>query len=81
MTRITFICFSFAPKEGYNGERNRCFVAKKHVSRLAMNGSTVDKAARSVAFRDAHNFRCAFECTFGVAPSPYRGRFAIGSQS
>jgi transcriptional regulator GlxA family with amidase domain len=44
--------------------------------RLAMTGSTVDNVARSVGFRDGDNFRRAFERSFGVPPSIYRGRFA-----
>ncbi len=43
--------------------------------RLVVKGSTVDNVARSVGFRDADNFRRAFERSFGIAPSIYRSRF------
>ena len=44
--------------------------------RLATKESTVDAVGRSVGFKDADNFRRAFERCFDIAPSIYRGRFA-----
>ena len=44
--------------------------------RLAAPECTVEGVARSVGFSDADNFRRAFERSFGIAPSLYRGRFA-----
>ena len=43
--------------------------------RLSAKGSTVNSVAHSVGFKDADNFRRAFERSFGIAPSIYRGRF------
>ena len=45
--------------------------------RLSSADCTVDGVARSVGFRDADNFRRAFERCFGIAPSAYRGRFTV----
>lgn len=45
--------------------------------RLSSPDCTVDGVARSVGFRDADNFRRAFERCFGIAPSAYRGRFTV----
>jgi len=45
--------------------------------RLSASECTVEGVARSVGFRDADNFRRAFERYFGLAPSAYRGRFAV----
>ncbi len=49
--------------------------------RLALTGSTVEGVARSVGFRDGDNFRRAFERSFGIAPSVYRGRFAASEKA
>lgn len=43
--------------------------------RLSAPDCTVEGVAHSVGFRDADNFRRAFERCFGIAPSAYRGRF------
>ncbi|MGB8439138.1 MAG: helix-turn-helix domain-containing protein, partial [Candidatus Acidiferrales bacterium] len=45
--------------------------------RLSALECTVEGVARSVGFRDGNNFRRAFERYFGLAPSAYRGRFAV----
>jgi transcriptional regulator GlxA family with amidase domain len=45
--------------------------------RLSAPECTVEGVARSVGFRDGDNFRRAFERCFGIAPSVYRGRFAV----
>jgi transcriptional regulator GlxA family with amidase domain len=45
--------------------------------RLSAPECTVEGVARSVGFRDGDNLRRAFERYFGVAPSAYRGRFAV----
>jgi transcriptional regulator GlxA family with amidase domain len=44
--------------------------------RLSAPECTVEGVARSVGFGDGDNFRRAFERSFGIAPSAYRGRFA-----
>jgi len=44
--------------------------------RLSAPECTVEGVARSVGFSDGDNFRRAFERSFGIAPSLYRGRFA-----
>jgi transcriptional regulator GlxA family with amidase domain len=44
--------------------------------RLSAPDCTVEGVARSVGFSDGDNFRRAFERSFGIAPSAYRGRFA-----
>lgn len=49
--------------------------------RLSAPDCTVDGVARSVGFRDADNFRRAFERCFGIAPSAYRGRFTAKARS
>jgi transcriptional regulator GlxA family with amidase domain len=43
--------------------------------RLSAPECSVEGVARSVGFSDVDNFRRAFERTFGIAPSAYRGRF------
>jgi transcriptional regulator GlxA family with amidase domain len=43
--------------------------------RLSAPECTVEGVARSVGFSDGDNFRRAFERSFGIAPSAYRGRF------
>lgn len=45
--------------------------------RLSAPDCTVEGVARSVGFSDADNFRRAFERSFGIAPSEYRGRFTV----
>jgi transcriptional regulator GlxA family with amidase domain len=45
--------------------------------RLSSPECAVEGVARSVGFRDADNFRRAFERCFGIAPSAYRGRFTV----
>ena len=45
--------------------------------RLCAPDCTVEGVARSVGFSDADNFRRAFDRCFGIAPSVYRGRFAV----
>jgi transcriptional regulator GlxA family with amidase domain len=45
--------------------------------RLSAPECTVESVARSVGFSDGNNFRRAFERSFGIAPSAYRGRFAV----
>ena len=44
--------------------------------RLSAPECTVEGVACSVGFSDGDNFRRAFERSFGIAPSAYRGRFA-----
>jgi transcriptional regulator GlxA family with amidase domain len=44
--------------------------------RLSAPECTVEGVARSVGFSDSDNFRRAFERSFGISPSAYRGRFA-----
>jgi len=43
--------------------------------RLSAPECTVEGVACSVGFSDGDNFRRAFERSFGIAPSAYRGRF------
>ncbi|MGO9937015.1 MAG: helix-turn-helix domain-containing protein, partial [Terracidiphilus sp.] len=43
--------------------------------RLSAPECTVESVACSVGFSDSDNFRRAFERSFGIAPSAYRGRF------
>jgi len=43
--------------------------------RLSAPDCTVESVARSVGFRDADNFRRAFERSFGIPPREFRGRF------
>jgi transcriptional regulator GlxA family with amidase domain len=45
--------------------------------RLSDSGATIEGVADSVGFGSADSFRRAFERRFGIAPSVYRGRFAI----
>ena len=48
--------------------------------RLSAPECSVEGVAHSVGFSDGDNFRRAFERSFGIAPSAYRGRFAARAE-
>jgi transcriptional regulator GlxA family with amidase domain len=48
--------------------------------RLAASARNIDRVAQSLGYRSTSVFRLAFERRFGVAPSAYRKRFAIGNR-
>ena len=62
-------------------EAGRPFVRRlrldKARQRLSAPECRMEGVARSVGLRDGDNFRRGFERCFGIAPSAYRGRFAV----
>lgn len=58
-------------------ERVRLTEARR---RLASSARNIDRVAQSLGYRSSSVFRLAFERRFGVAPSAYRKRFAVGKQ-